>query len=141
MPETVLIIDDDTGFRDALVELLVDEGLAAATAVNGSQALEMLTSGLRPVAILLDMMMPVMDGPEFRRAQLAMPEARSIPVAVLSASGTSRQQVMALFGDVEYIPKPASGTAILAFLARFRATRSARKLTPAMVARTSTPTR
>jgi CheY-like chemotaxis protein len=119
-PDIVLIVDDDAAFRDAVAELVSDEGLAVATAINGQQALEMLASGLRPIAILLDMMMPVMDGPAFRAAQLAMADARSIPVAVMSASGTSRQEINTIFGDVEYIPKPTSGAAIVSFLARCR---------------------
>ena len=64
----------------------------------------MLASGLRPMAILLDLMMPVMDGPTFRREQLAMDAARSIPVAVMTASGTSRQQIATWFGDVSTYP-------------------------------------
>ena len=112
----VLIIDDDAAFRDALSELIADEGLSTVVASNGRQALDMLASGLRPIAILLDMMMPVMDGPAFRAAQLASDEARSIPVAVMSASGRSSQEILTAFGDVEYIPKPTSGAAVVAFV-------------------------
>lgn len=118
--DVVLIVDDDAGFREAVAELITEEGLAPVGAANGRQALEMLTSGLRPVAILLDYMMPVMDGPTFRKEQLRLETIRSIPVAVMTASGTSRQRIMELFGDVEYLPKPTAGTIIFDFLRRCR---------------------
>lgn len=121
--EVVLVVDDDESFREVLGDLIVDEGLSVATATNGREALDLLESGLRPIAICLDIMMPVMDGAVFRAAQLGMPEARAIPVAVLSASGTSRQQVTAQFGDVAYLPKPTTSAAIVAFLDRCRPSR------------------
>ncbi|HVR63178.1 MAG TPA: response regulator [Polyangia bacterium] len=127
--DVVLIVDDDEAFREVVAELVVEEGLAPVAAANGRQALELLVSGLRPIAILLDMMMPVMDGPAFRKEQLAMESARSIPVAVTSASGLSRQQIAGLFGDVDFLPKPAGGAAVVAFLQRCRS-KAVAALTP-----------
>ena len=114
--EIVLVVDDDRDLRQALSELIRDEGLDVATASNGREALDLLTAGLRPIAILLDMMMPIMDGAAFRRAQLTMADVGSIPVAVMSASGARREAIAAAFGDVEYLPKPMTGASILSFL-------------------------
>jgi CheY-like chemotaxis protein len=88
---------------------------------NGRQAIDLLLGGLRPLAILLDVMMPVMNGADFRAAQLRMADVHSIPVAVLSASGLSRQAITASFGAVEYIPKPMSVATLLAFIERCHA--------------------
>jgi two-component system, chemotaxis family, chemotaxis protein CheY len=120
MSEIVLIVEDDAAFSGVVSDLIREEGLAVAAAINGKQALKMPTAGLRPIGILLDMMMPVMDGATFRQAQLALADARTVPVAVMSASGMSRCEVTALFGDVEYIAKPTNGSAILAFITRCR---------------------
>lgn len=118
---TVLIVDDDVYVREALCEVVSEEGLDVAMASNGREALDLLTAGLRPIVIFLDVMMPVMDGVTFRSAQLAMAEARTIPVAVMTASGKSREAIAAAFGDVEYLPKPMDLDAILAVLERRRA--------------------
>jgi two-component system chemotaxis response regulator CheY len=117
---TVLIVDDDVYVREALCEVVRDEGLGVAMASNGREALDLLTAGLRPIVIFLDVMMPVMDGVTFRSEQLAMAEARTIPVAVMTASGKSREAIAAAFGDVEYLPKPMDLDAILAVLERRR---------------------
>lgn len=96
-PITVLVIDDDEAIRTALSDLLEQEGFTVVLAVNGAEALTMLYVGLRPDVILLDVLMPVMDGWDFRAAQLADPGLRNIPVVVISASGfaveTIRQQL------------------------------------------------
>ena len=118
--EIVLVVDDDRDLRQVLSELIRDEGLDVATASNGREALDLLTAGLRPMAILLDMMMPIMDGAAFRLAQLTMADVRSIPVAVMSASGACREAIASAFGDVEYVPKPMTGASILSFLGRCR---------------------
>jgi CheY-like chemotaxis protein len=55
---SVLIIDDDSGSREALAELLVDEGYGVATAEDGADGLAYLRTGHRPQVILLDLMMP-----------------------------------------------------------------------------------
>jgi CheY-like chemotaxis protein len=64
---------------------LTIEGFAAATVANGREALDYLHGTIKPHVILLDLMMPVMDGWEFRRRQQADPELAPVPVIVLSA--------------------------------------------------------
>ena len=81
----VLIADDDRDVRESLTILLEMHGHSVVQAWNGRDALERLHSGPRPSLILLDLMMPVMDGWQFRRAQLGDPAVAPIPVVVISA--------------------------------------------------------
>jgi len=81
----VLIVEDDAELRDMMAQLLTLEGFVAATVANGREALEYLRRGDRPDIILLDLMMPVMDGWEFRRKQQSDPDLATVPVVVLSA--------------------------------------------------------
>lgn len=83
----ILLVEDDTDLREALAEFLADEGFGPVdTAANGAEALRKLHDGPPPGVILLDLMMPVMDGWAFRRAQLADSQLAPIPVVVLSAA-------------------------------------------------------
>lgn len=82
----VLIIDDDAAIREALILALEDEGYQVQSANNGRDALDRLRrSPRKPDLILLDLMMPVMSGWDFRREQERDPELADIPVVVLSA--------------------------------------------------------
>ena len=86
----VLIVEDDEDLRDMMAQLLTIEGFQTATAANGREALEYLHHTSKPNLILLDLMMPVMDGWEFRRQQKADPAIAPVPVIVLSALDPSR---------------------------------------------------
>jgi CheY-like chemotaxis protein len=86
----VLIVEDDEDLREMMAQLLTLEGYQTATVANGREALEYLQDGERPQLILLDLMMPVMDGWEFRRQQQADPELAPVPVIVLSALDQGR---------------------------------------------------
>jgi CheY-like chemotaxis protein len=103
---TVLIIDDDKAILDGLGELLENEGYRVATATDGRDALQLLRSGLRPCVILLDLMMPGMDGWDFRHEQIKDDDLRDIPVVVITAAGFSEASVKAQFEDIEFVPKP-----------------------------------
>lgn len=82
----VLVVEDDREIRETLVEILGEHGYPAIGAADGLEGLAALRgSGDRPCLILLDLMMPRMDGRAFRAAQLAEPAFASIPVVVLSA--------------------------------------------------------
>ena len=85
--EYILIVDDDEDIRLALAEALEDEGYQVRTAANGKEALALLRSSPPPCLILLDLMMPVMNGWEFREQQLGDPALAEIPVYVISAAG------------------------------------------------------
>ena len=73
-----------------MAQMLTLEGFDAAAVANGREALEYLHSASPPNVILLDLMMPVMDGWEFRRRQQADPEIAPVPVIVLSALDQAR---------------------------------------------------
>ncbi len=82
----ILLVEDDHALRDTLADVLADEGFEVACASNGREALEKLGRGLQPDLIVLDLVMPVMDGWAFREAQRQRPELARIPMVVLSAS-------------------------------------------------------
>jgi CheY-like chemotaxis protein len=90
VPCPILIVEDDEDLREMMAQMLTLEGYAAATAANGREALDYLQDARRPEVILLDLMMPVMDGWEFRRRQQADPALAGVPVIVLSALDRSR---------------------------------------------------
>jgi len=80
----ILLIDDNADVREALTQLLRTSGYKVIAARDGAKALQLLHEGLEPRAILLDLMMPKMDGFEFRRRQLADIKLKSIPTIVYS---------------------------------------------------------
>ena len=86
----VLIVEDDADLREMMAHMLTIEGFDAATVANGREALNYLQTAAKPNVILLDLMMPVMDGWEFRRRQKADPDLAPVPVIVLSALDQSR---------------------------------------------------
>jgi CheY-like chemotaxis protein len=83
----VLIVDDDRSIREALADLLTDEGYDVEVAGDGQRALEICRSTPAPDVILLDLAMPVMDGLEFARVKATEPSISQIPVCVMTASG------------------------------------------------------
>lgn len=85
----ILIIDDDHDLLEVLRTILSEEGYAVNIATDGAVALARLRSGLRPSVILLDLMMPGMNGWSFREALLADPALAGIPVVVLSGDHRS----------------------------------------------------
>jgi CheY-like chemotaxis protein len=87
----ILIVDDDDDVREVCVDVLTDEGHEVTMARNGNEALELLRRGLRPGVILLDLMMPVMNGFEFRARQLADPSLADLPVVLLTAGSVSER--------------------------------------------------
>lgn len=84
--KTVLVVDDDRDIRDVLTDALEAEGYRVITASDGQEALDWLrASTVRPCVILLDLMMPRMDGLQFRTEQLNEAPFAAVPVIVLSA--------------------------------------------------------
>jgi CheY-like chemotaxis protein len=81
----VLVVEDDVTIRTLIAEALEGEGYDVVTASNGAEALMMLVL-LKPDAILLDLMMPVMDGRAFLAARRQDPRDAAIPVLILSAA-------------------------------------------------------
>jgi len=92
----ILLVDDEASVREVSEALLQAEGYRVVCAVDGRDALAILRAGLRPCIIILDLMMPVMDGWDFRSEQLKDPELLKIPTIVYSAVGEIREAVETL---------------------------------------------
>ncbi|NJK81830.1 MAG: response regulator [Chloroflexaceae bacterium] len=115
---SILVIDDDYFMREMLTVLLEDEGYAVATAAHGREALDYLHTVARfPNLILLDMMMPIMDGAAFRQAQQQDATIASIPVVVLSANGDPN--LGKKLGVEAHLPKPIDMETLLQLIRRF----------------------
>lgn len=82
----ILIVEDNVDLRMLYEQAMSSEGYETISAGNGREALDLLRSGTRPCVILLDLMMPVMDGWQFLKEREADPALSSIPVVVCSAS-------------------------------------------------------
>ena len=116
---TILIVDDDPGIRQLLTVFLEHKGYSAIGAANGLEALKYLQqTATRPQLILLDMMMPVMDGVEFRHVQQQDQQLAAIPVAMMSAAEHIQAQASALAADA-YFAKPIDFEALLAIVEHY----------------------
>ena len=100
---TILVVEDNDDVRDMMAITLELEGHRVLTAANGRQALVLLESGIEPRLILMDLMMPVMNGWELRSALLEDPRFKDIPVVVISAIG---QETVDQLEAGMYLPKP-----------------------------------
>src|SRR5262245_42729303 len=109
----VLIVEDNASTNEALTILLNMCGYFAISANNGHEALTMLRSGLRPAVIVLDLMMPFVDGWEVLRETAADAALRRIPVVVYSSVGRERIPV----GVAAYVPKGGDPDVLLAAIA------------------------
>jgi CheY-like chemotaxis protein len=112
----VLIVEDDADLREMMAQLLTLEGFRAETVANGRDALEYLRRGDRPEIILLDLMMPVMDGWEFRRRQRADPAVADVPVVVLSALDATRATDL---NETAFLKKPLDFERLLQLVRRY----------------------
>lgn len=101
----VMVVDDDREIRDVLRRLLQFEGYEVASAANGREAMASLRRAGDSCLILLDLMMPVMNGWEFLTEQRQDPELASIPVVVISAIGNAREKAASLEA-ADYLDKP-----------------------------------
>lgn len=113
MTRPLLVVDDDADLREALEEVLRDAGYEVMGASNGKHALDVLgTTHELPLLVLLDMMMPVLDGAGFARAMRQVPAWRDIPVLVFSASANARQ-VAEEIGACGHLRKPVDVDTLL----------------------------
>jgi CheY-like chemotaxis protein len=101
-----LIVDDDAFARDALAQILQEEGYAVTCAANGREALRLLRSAPLPDLILLDLVMPVLDGFSFCRLQERDARLASVPVLVVSAEDVAPGAASAAPQVVGRVPKP-----------------------------------
>lgn len=115
-PPTVLIIEDDVDTREMLEKFLELEGYQVVTAANGRQALDRLAEGASAAVIVLDLMMPVMDGWQFRRKQIEDARLAKIPTIVVSAAGRER---MTYISADAYLAKPIDMDELLSRVSEF----------------------
>ena len=105
----VLVVDDNPEIRSSLEEVLGEEGYAVVGVADGQEALDYLTTNEEPRVILLDLMMPVMDGWQFRTEQKKNPKLANIPVIVISAMADAAQDI----GAERVLSKPLSPEILL----------------------------
>lgn len=85
MVHTILVVEDDDDIRELVAEVLVQSGYRVAEAANGQEALEFLKEHEGPCVVLLDLMMPVLSGPELLEIMADDERLASLPVVVVSA--------------------------------------------------------
>jgi CheY-like chemotaxis protein len=100
----ILLVEDDDATRSLLTATLEAAGYTVRGAADGQQALDLLHTAPPPDLILLDLMMPGLDGWEFRRRQAEDPALRRIPVIVLSAAGAGLDELAD--GVADFLHKP-----------------------------------
>jgi CheY-like chemotaxis protein len=115
---TVLVVEDDGDIRDELAEVIEDSNYRTIRAANGEVALQKLRGGPRPCVILLDLMMPVMDGREFLAAQQSDAALKEIPVVVLSAHVDAALGITQL-NAAAFLKKPIDLSELLRTIERF----------------------
>ena len=98
----VLVIEDEKDIRETLQQVIELEGYEVFTAANGKEGLKALAERQRPGLILLDMMMPIMNGWEFMTAQKLDEKVSEIPVVIISAAGERAKNTHA----VGFVKKP-----------------------------------
>jgi CheY-like chemotaxis protein len=104
----VLVVDDDRDIRDVVADALEAEGYRVVTATDGRDAIHLLRgAGDMPSLILLDLMMPGMDGAQFRAEQQRDPVLEAIPVVVLSADAGLGAKAKSL-GVAGHLKKPVT---------------------------------
>jgi CheY-like chemotaxis protein len=102
----ILIVEDDVAIRQTVAELLEDEGYEVDCAANGADALALLERSEVPALILLDLMMPVMDGWSFRETQRRDPRLAGIPTVVVTASNAASGHAPDELAPDAFLAKP-----------------------------------
>ncbi len=119
MNNTILVVEDDEDIVENIQLVLEIEGYRVDIATNGRAALEVLNrADPLPCVILLDLMMPVMSGAEFRDAQLADPRIAATPVVLMTADGCLVEKTTR-FGAAGAIRKPFEIAELLGVVKRF----------------------
>jgi C4-dicarboxylate-specific signal transduction histidine kinase len=123
IPFRVLVIEDDEATRSALVVTLEDEGFVVSSARNGEDGLLALATDPLPDAIVLDLMMPGVNGWQFRVRQRADERIANVPVLVLSAD--TSEQALAIHSDA-YLSKPLRAADVVRAIRHLIAAKEAR---------------
>ena len=113
-----MIVEDDRDIREALATVFADEGMPSLTAANGEDALERLSAaGEPPKLIVLDLMMPVMDGWQFAARLRQQPAWANIPIVLLSAGDDLETHARSL-GACAHVRKPVDLDKLLSVVER-----------------------
>ncbi len=115
----ILVVEDDEAIREALALVLRREGYTVHEAANGQQALDRMQVGPRPGLVLLDLMMPQVDGWTFLETKRHDEALAAVPVVVLTALGDPAPETVLTLGAVGYLRKPVSMEALLAEIRRW----------------------
>jgi two-component system response regulator AtoC len=113
----IMVIDDDESVRSALTDLLQDEGYRVVAFADGGDGLGYLSAGETPDLVLLDLMLPTVDGWRFRAEQVMNPVLASIPVIVVTAAPATAHD-SELDGDVDVVRKPFETRTLLSRIRR-----------------------
>ena len=116
-PKHVLVVDDDPDICEVMQMVLESRGYRVVTSQSGVEALGMLRAGEDPCLILLDLMMPGMNGLEFRDEQRRDPALAAIPVVMISAGGDVTAKAASV--GLEGLLKPVDLDVLLATVERF----------------------
>lgn len=119
---SILVVEDEADIRETIAALLEEDGYHVVTAANGLEGLERLRTIPRPCLVLLDFMMPVMNGQEFLALKHANDAIAAIPVVVVSAY-EERARSLEASG---FVKKPIDLESLLSFVRRFCGHRGAR---------------
>jgi two-component system, chemotaxis family, chemotaxis protein CheY len=110
----ILVVEDDEGIRDSVAECLECEGYAVVPAANGAEALAGLRAGARPDVVLVDLVMPVMDGAELIEEIRAEPSLRDLRIVLMTAA----TRLNGLPPADDYLEKPFQLEELLTTVAR-----------------------
>ena len=113
--QKILIVEDDPNIREVMTMALEFEGFEVITSSNGKEGLEALNKGPRPNLILLDLMMPVMNGWEFMDNFKKLENFNKIPVLVVSAYSEKAKSI----NSTAFVPKPVDLDTLLNFVRRY----------------------
>lgn len=112
----ILVVEDDEDIRETLQQVLETEGYSTAGAANGAEALGALLSDRMPCLVLLDLMMPIMSGPELLSRMRQDPRLASIPVIIVSAWAQEAEKTSGAQG---FLKKPVDLEALLEVAGQF----------------------
>ena len=113
----VLLVDDDVRNVYALCEILEDTGLKLTGASNGQQALDILATETDINIVIMDIMMPIMDGYEAMRQIRAQPQFQTLPIIALTAKAMPEDRVLCIdAGASDYLTKPVDQDRLLSML-------------------------
>jgi CheY-like chemotaxis protein len=112
----ILVVDDESGVTESLSALLSDEGYHVLTALNGHQGMEKL-AGLNPDLVMLDLMMPIMDGPTMLQAIQSDPQYQDLAVVMMSSIDESIV-ARTCSGYAAFLRKPLEASSVLGTLSQ-----------------------